>query len=137
MWPFSRSNREDNPFAHLERRIAELERKLQEQAQAKPEEPKLEETRPTVVIEHISIDKLIVEKWDHSNNFGALGIKELEGKLNIGVNYSGPIDGEALKDFFPNARKQPDSEEKSSLKQKPGSKVGSEGPSCTIRGKPL
>lgn len=136
MWPFSRSNHglitKDNPSASLERRIAELERRLHEQAQAKTEEPK-----PTVVIEHIAIEKLVVEKWDYSNNFGALGIKELEGKLNIGVNYSGPIDGEVLKDFFPNAKKQPDSKEKSPQKPKPGSNGSPEGPSCTIRAKDL
>ncbi|ALS24431.1 MULTISPECIES: hypothetical protein [Paenibacillus] len=114
-----------------------MERKLQEQAQAKPEDPKPAEAKPTVVIEHIAIEKLIVEKWDHSNNFGALGIKELEGKLNIGVNYSGPIDGEGIKDLFPNSKKQPESKGNPPLKPKPGFKDGSKGPSCTIRGKPL
>ncbi|MBP1157746.1 MULTISPECIES: hypothetical protein [unclassified Paenibacillus] len=136
MWPFSRSTwntiTKDNPSAELERRIAELERKLQEQASAKPEEP-----RPTVVIEHIAIDKLVVEKWDHSNNFGALGIKELGGKLNIGVNYSGPIDGEVLKDFFPKAKTKPESKDNSPQKTKPGTTGSSDGPSCTIRAKNL
>ncbi|GGE32303.1 hypothetical protein GCM10011391_08710 [Pullulanibacillus camelliae] len=41
---------------------------------------------PTI-IEHIHVDKVVVEHYKQSNNFGALGIKSLEGRLNIGANY--------------------------------------------------
>lgn len=29
----------------------------------------------------------MIDRYEQSNNFGALGIKSLEGKLNIGANY--------------------------------------------------
>ncbi|GGH73965.1 hypothetical protein JOD43_000178 [Pullulanibacillus pueri] len=42
---------------------------------------------PATIIEHVNIEKVIIEKYEQSNNFGALGIKSLEGRLNIGANY--------------------------------------------------
>lgn len=42
---------------------------------------------PPVIIEHLNIEHLNIDKLQHENNFGALGIKELSGQLNIGANY--------------------------------------------------
>ncbi|MCZ8514048.1 hypothetical protein O9H85_16780 [Paenibacillus filicis] len=86
------------PSPALERRIAELEARLRTLTADKPAE-----AAPAIVIEHLSIEKLVVEKLEHSNNFGALGIKELKGKLNIGVNHTGPIAAETLEAFLEGA----------------------------------
>ncbi|WP_134703149.1 hypothetical protein [Ammoniphilus sp. YIM 78166] len=40
-----------------------------------------------IIVENLNIEKLIVDKVNYENNIGTIGIKELEGKLNIGANY--------------------------------------------------
>lgn len=47
------------------------------------------EAPPSVHIENLRVDKIIVEKLDYTNNLGQLGIKELTGRLNIGTSYEG------------------------------------------------
>ena len=42
---------------------------------------------PTIVIHQV--EKIVVEKLDHSNHFDTIEIKELGGRLNIGANYTG------------------------------------------------
>jgi hypothetical protein len=42
-----------------------------------------------IKIEHLTVDRIMIEKLDYANNFGQLGIKELSGKLNIGSSYEG------------------------------------------------
>jgi hypothetical protein len=49
-----------------------------------------------IIIEQIKIDKVVVDKMEYHNNFGALGIKELSGKLNIGANYTMSKDEAAM-----------------------------------------
>lgn len=44
----------------------------------------------TTYIEYLNVEKLVIDRYEQSNNFGALGIKSLEGKLNIGANYADP-----------------------------------------------
>ncbi|WP_274364869.1 hypothetical protein [Paenibacillus thermotolerans] len=78
-------------FQAVDRKIAELEKELsllkkKEQEEEVPQSPK--EHYP-VIIENIQIDQIVVEKVEYNNNFGALGIKELTGRLNIGANYHG------------------------------------------------
>lgn len=78
----------------LEKRITLLEIKLKENKKEflPSDVPKREEkVQPTVKIEHLQIDKIIIEKLDYANNFGQLGIKELSGKLNIGTSYEGDL----------------------------------------------
>ncbi|MGA9288159.1 MAG: hypothetical protein WBV93_07365 [Anaerobacillus sp.] len=60
--------------------IKEKVAQLQEEVQEKEESESFN-------VEHLTIEKLIIEKLEYQNNFGALGIKELSGKLNIGANY--------------------------------------------------
>lgn len=80
-----------SPDDALLRRLDELERELKRLADAaKPDEPS-----PVIVIEQLTVANLVVEKLEHSTNFGALGIKELTGKLNIGLNRIGDSDEEA------------------------------------------
>ena len=51
---------------------------------------------PTI-IEYINVERVTIDKYEHSNNFGALGIKSLEGRLNIGANYG--LDSSLSKDM--------------------------------------
>lgn len=43
--------------------------------------------RSSIVVENLHVEKLVVEKVNYNNNIGAIGIRELKGKLNIGANY--------------------------------------------------
>ncbi|NHC17922.1 hypothetical protein G6554_06510 [Bacillus sp. MM2020_4] len=54
-------------------------------------EAQTKESSPTIQIEHLQVDKIVIEHLDYANNFGQLGIKELSGKLNIGSTYEGDI----------------------------------------------
>jgi hypothetical protein len=81
----------------LEKRITRLEIELKENKKDfSPSDvsKKEEDVQPTVKIEHLQIDKIIIEKLDYVNNFGQLGIKELSGKLNIGTSYEGDLSKE-------------------------------------------
>lgn len=61
----------------LEAEIALLNKRIQED----------KDTHEKIIIEELNVDKIVVEKLEYNNNFGALGIKELKGRLNIGANY--------------------------------------------------
>ena len=89
---YSKSNYERDlrkKLASLEMNIEELKKTLllsEEQTQhdtvTKPQEA-------PIIIEKITIEKIILDKFELNNNFGQLGIKELKGKLNIGATYGG------------------------------------------------
>lgn len=82
-------------------------------AQTKEHPPETEQA-PSINIEHIQVDKIIIEKLDYANNFGQLGIKELSGKLNIGTSYEGDISkaaSEKLKQKLQAQQKDKDSNE--------------------------
>ncbi|HEX7056780.1 MAG TPA: hypothetical protein VF260_06245 [Bacilli bacterium] len=51
-------------------------------------EDHLEHMAP-IVVKNMHVEKVIVDKLEYHNNIGALGIKELKGRLNIGANYAG------------------------------------------------
>ncbi|MFB0846006.1 hypothetical protein [Paenibacillus oleatilyticus] len=61
----------------LEERLNQLIAKLEER-----------QTQPAIVIQSLSIEKLVVEHVDLNNNLGQLGIRDLSGKLNIGAAYT-------------------------------------------------
>lgn len=63
------------------------------------EYPQETDHAPSIKIEHLKVDKIIIEKVDYANNFGQLGIKELNGKLNIGTSYEGDISKAANEKF--------------------------------------
>jgi hypothetical protein len=77
----------------LEKKISELEVTLQKVKKGSEphQSPVNKEDPPTINIEHLQVDKIIIEHLDYANNFGQLGIKELSGKLNIGTSYEGDI----------------------------------------------
>lgn len=61
--------------------------KLQESLNTLDPSSKENILKSPTIIEHIHVDTVIIEQYEQSNNFGALGIKTLEGRLNIGANY--------------------------------------------------
>ncbi|WP_142384140.1 hypothetical protein [Neobacillus cucumis] len=80
----------------MEKKISSLESKINEvktevKAIRIPSPPKEKENNPTVQINHLQVDQIVIEHLDYANNFGQLGIKELSGKLNIGSTYEGDI----------------------------------------------
>jgi hypothetical protein len=104
-------------------RMAKLEEQLQflleEKVNSKDHE------RPTVIIQHV--EQVIVEKLEHSNHFGTLEIQDLAGRLNIGMNYSGPLPKEVL-DSFTKIRENVKQADQFQKHQPPS-------PQCTIRPK--
>lgn len=68
----------------IKERMIKLEAELMVLSKILQEEKSLQEK---IVIEELNVDKIVVEKLEYHNNFGALGIKELKGRLNIGANY--------------------------------------------------
>ncbi|WLR43361.1 hypothetical protein LC087_04030 [Bacillus carboniphilus] len=88
----------ENKIDHLTEKIEELKQKQ------------------SVIVEQINVDKIIIEKYEQSNNFGQLGIKQLEGKLNIGATYS--YDKDELK----KSEKEEQPKEQANQKQSKGKK---------------
>jgi hypothetical protein len=79
----------------LEKRISVLENEVKKNKDDLLRELNLldskndKDAQPVIKIEHLKIDKIMIDKLDYANNFGQLGIKELSGKLNIGSSYDG------------------------------------------------
>lgn len=71
------------PFQQA-RRIRSI--KPKQQKNLPPERNSDSPTYPTY-IEFLNVEKIVIDRYEQSNNFGALGIKSLEGRLNIGANY--------------------------------------------------
>jgi hypothetical protein len=72
----------DLQLTELWKRITSIEQQL-EQIKNSGEEART----PPIIVENINIEKVLADKVEYHNNFGALGIKELTGQLNIGANY--------------------------------------------------
>lgn len=69
----------------IEKRVCDLEKKVQDLEQrCNQEHAKI---APPIVIEQFYVERIVVDKVEHTNNFGSLGIRELSGMLNIGANY--------------------------------------------------
>ncbi|MFC7392332.1 hypothetical protein [Scopulibacillus cellulosilyticus] len=99
---FNRLLHENEDFRKIEKQLIEIDCHLQHlkeliQQQKKespqksnqssePKENKQTLQSPTI-IEQVNVEKIIIDRYEQSNNFGALGIKSLEGRLNIGANY--------------------------------------------------
>lgn len=79
----------------LEERIGELEKRMKELETRKPADPV-----PPLLIHHVN--NLTVRKLEYSNNFECLEIKELSGRLNIGVTYSGFLSTKDLNSLVKN-----------------------------------
>ncbi|WML44985.1 hypothetical protein [Neobacillus sp. PS3-40] len=94
---FNHDKQTSQKLFEMEKKISDLEKELKRNINElliKTETKEIEkekETIPTINIEHLQVDKIIIEKLDYANNFGQLGIKELSGKLNIGTSYEGDL----------------------------------------------
>ncbi|MGF9916034.1 hypothetical protein ABEX47_22735 [Paenibacillus ehimensis] len=76
--PLQGGNQEEaQRLRQLEERLNRLMEKLEDR-----------QTQPAIVIQSLSIEKVVVEHVDLNNNLGQLGIRELSGKLNIGAAYT-------------------------------------------------
>ncbi|WP_284139427.1 hypothetical protein [Virgibacillus sp. LDC-1] len=86
----------------IKERITTLEAELLRLKQQAAEEHVLDELRmlqekldqfitdermQPIHIKKIDVDRIYIDKYETNNNIGALGIKELGGRLNIGANY--------------------------------------------------
>ena len=72
-----------------------------------------------ITVEKIEIRNVYIDKYETNNNIGALGIKELGGRLNIGANYGTGEHGKP----FPKEKKHKKKEEKEiKVEVKDGSK---------------
>lgn len=90
---FNHDKQTNQKLAELEKKISDLEKELKKEIHELLIKPNTKEAdkepTPSIKIEHLQVDKIIIEKLDYANNFGQLGIKELSGKLNIGTSYEG------------------------------------------------
>jgi hypothetical protein len=76
----------DSEIHLIQKKLQDLEKQLYTLYEVENKEDK-NTLQPPIIVEKIHIDRLHVDKFELSNNFGQLGIKELKGKLNIGANY--------------------------------------------------
>ncbi|NEN85238.1 hypothetical protein [Paenibacillus elgii] len=115
-----RSDEISNRYDEILSKLSELEKELSLLKQDK--QPGRD---APIIIENIHIENFKVDKIDHENNFGALGIKELSGQLNIGANYQ-------TGGLLHSRDKQ-----RQAAKSGPSSPCNKEGPQYTIRGKDI
>ncbi|MFC4617146.1 hypothetical protein ACFO4N_00225 [Camelliibacillus cellulosilyticus] len=90
-------------WRRLQRRLRSLEKDIKKINDYWEKNEK--DQNPTTVVEYINVEKVVVDRYEQSNNFGALGIKLLEGRLNIGANYglSKPFSKAGQKPTEPNS----------------------------------
>ncbi|WP_040208617.1 hypothetical protein [Neobacillus jeddahensis] len=98
-------------ISELEKKISVLEASLSEfkaisESCDLPSETKDHKPSPTIQIDHLQVDKIVIEHLDYANNFGQLGIKELSGKLNIGSTYEGEFTNKFNKKLEEKLKKQ-------------------------------
>ncbi len=88
-----------------------------------------------IVIEELNVEKIIVEKLEYQNNFGALGIRELKGRLNIGANYGVGVQSP----FVEEIKKSLDSDRKPKVEDKGEAPISKErvGPRVSYHKKDL
>lgn len=75
-------------------RIERLEEQLRSLTDARATPP-----HHPVHIEHLHIDRAVIEHVSYSSSIGNLEVDELSGKLNIGANYFGPIPEKLFEPF--------------------------------------
>ena len=83
----------NNRLNQLEKNVEIMQLKVDEigkKIHNKKEEKEIKWVGSPTIIEYLNVEKIDVDRYEQSNNFGALGIKSLEGRLNIGANYGSP-----------------------------------------------
>jgi len=78
---FAKNDTKKNEVQTLSNRIQKLEHQIK-----LLQEQDAEHVSP-IQVENLHVHTIHVDKFEFNNNFGALGIKDLSGKLNIGANY--------------------------------------------------
>ena|SRR4051794_6212846 len=79
----------ENKISSLESKIIDVNKEVK--SISIPTAKKESDSPPTVQINHLQVDQIVIEHLDYANNFGQVGIKELSGRLNIGSTYEGDI----------------------------------------------
>lgn len=76
---------------------------IQEQLSELREQPVKDgdtDSKQTIVLKELYIDKFFLDKYEQNNNIAQIGIKELSGALNIGATYgNAALPGEASAEF--------------------------------------
>lgn len=110
----------DSEIHLIQKKLSELEKQLYKLHEVESKEDK-NNLQPPIIVEKIHIDRLHVDKFELSNNFGQLGIKELKGKLNIGANYGVgdpfPLEDEEDKKEGQKSKKSLEKPKKQEIKQ--------------------
>ncbi|WHY72792.1 hypothetical protein [Fictibacillus enclensis] len=121
-----------NAITNHDKNMEEIHLHLKQLQAELSELKKDNDSTPPVVIEHINIETLRIDKYDLTNNFANLGIKDLNGKLNIGANYGQGMSLQSDSDESKTARnvmkKRTEKKEKAQQKK--------DGPSYSIKGRP-
>ncbi|WP_251553776.1 hypothetical protein [Neobacillus muris] len=93
---FTKNSTLTSKMIELEKKLTELESKVNEGKEMKngSQVAKEQDPIPSIHVDHLTVEKIIIEHLDYANNFGQLGIKELTGKLNIGTSYEGDFSKE-------------------------------------------
>ncbi|WP_251552755.1 hypothetical protein [Neobacillus muris] len=83
--------------AVIMRQIADLSEKLADRSKSTSESEDLE-SKQEPLFKTLYVDKLFLDKYEQNNNFAQLGIKELNGALNIGATYGKDVVPKAVTD---------------------------------------
>ncbi|SDN24068.1 hypothetical protein SAMN04488137_3710 [Fictibacillus solisalsi] len=121
-----------NAITNHDKNMEEIHLHLKQLQAELSEFKKDNDSTPPVVIEHINIETLRIDKYDLTNNFANLGIKDLSGKLNIGANYG---QGMSLQPDNGESKTAHDAMQKMAAK-KDKIQQKKDGPSYSIKGRP-
>ncbi|MBU5212778.1 hypothetical protein [Heyndrickxia oleronia] len=103
-------NHLENLFNRMEENYESLQSSTQQLSQAMhilenrpPDPPQRPENDQQIVIQKVNIEKILLDKYEQTNNFGQLGIKDISGQLNIGATYGkGVIPAELVENLMEN-----------------------------------
>ena len=101
-------NHLENLFNRLEENYESLHSTTEHLSQAlhivenrPPDPPQRPENDQQIVIQKVNIEKILLDKYEQTNNFGQLGIKDISGQLNIGATYGkGVIPAELVENLM-------------------------------------
>ncbi|WP_040340710.1 hypothetical protein [Fictibacillus macauensis] len=121
-----------NAVLHHDKKMNAIHTKLTE-LQLELSSLQNEQKEASVIIEKVHIDQLHIDKYELSNNFANLGIKDLTGKLNIGANYGSSLTAAEVEAAA--ARNGAEKQQHIQQKQEKAQQKLSDGPTYAIRGR--
>jgi chromosome segregation ATPase len=122
-------------LSHLETNLSNLENQMQtyrsqlnelgeEIGHMKQQKKKEKSISQPVIFQEITIDKMLLDKYELNNNIAQLGVKELSGSLNIGATYEkGIIPSELAEEW---KEKMAELKQKNDATQEDSAKMNSE-----------